>query len=174
MKKLILTIALFATVIYGAGYSGGGGGATEAQLAAKVDLDASNFADYPQTITVTNTGTASDTTFTYTGMVEDRPAYGIGGTNYIYYLPEDNWFFLNVDDSNDDWGNASTNYLPPKVWTEVSSNNDEPAPTLSYTLPAQDFVSAIGAQEYEANGTNFVMSLVYTNGLYQAQLIEQE
>ena len=60
------------------------------------------------------------------------------------------------------------------MWTETSSNNDEPAPTLSYTLPVQDFVSAIGAQEYEANGTNFLMTLVYTNGLYQAQLIEQE
>jgi len=52
-------------------------------LTELVASDASNFADYPQTITVTNTGTASDTTFTYTGMVENRPAYGIGGTNYI-------------------------------------------------------------------------------------------
>ena len=76
--------------------------------------------------------------------------------------------------TQDAYLNDSTNYLPPKVWTTVSSNDSDPAPTLSYTLPAQDFVSAIGAQEYEANGTNFVMQIVYTNGLYQAQLIEQE
>src|SRR6056297_857986 len=64
------------------------------ELGAYVKEDASNFAEYPQTITVTNTGTASDTTFTYTGMVEDRPAYGIGGTNYIYYLEIGEWKFV--------------------------------------------------------------------------------
>ena len=143
------------------------------ELSAYVKEDASNFADYPQTMTISGSDAVSGN-YSFSGNINGKPTFILdsGNANIIWDAVEARWEHRAQFSPDKGYHNSDTD-LPSKTgW--VDADGDPVDITLSYTLPAQDFVSAIGAQEYEANGTNFVMTLVYTNGLYQMQLVEEE
>ena len=148
MKKLIFVLLLLGVseCAY-AGYAGGGGTADNVVLD-----DASNFQSYPDTITVSGAGT---TNINGVYVYDDDLGYWTKG--FFNLLISGSEAIIGVGDpiNAGTYRAVAINGLPPKTGWYIGSPYDtsEPSPTLSYSLPVQAFVTALGIDS-GLSGTN--------------------
>ena len=162
---------------------------------ANVDGSSTNYFNrqsYPETINVSGFDpevVGYDGDYLFAGEIHDQP-YWTNGAYRIYREAADTaWFIANgstlatLTETTDVPSKTNTcsvatvvlDYTMTDAPLAYFGKGDYNGPFAEVPYNAEDraFDNA-KKQEYEANGTNFVLTLVYTNGLYQLQLVEEE
>jgi len=94
--------------------------------------------EYPQTVTVSGTGTDADATLPYSAMYEERPNYFLIIPGSLVardlFFDDGKWRYERSGvDYSERWENPSTDFLPPKTgWS--AGNKGAPSPALEYSL----------------------------------------
>lgn len=127
--------------------------------------------DYPDTITVSGTGTLADTAYPFLQLdTGGYPQYNKPGSGQIIFenFPSVGWDLLSAEAGFEEWRSNNFDPLPPKIWTNIGDKGS-PAPILTYTVPIDQYIGQ-GAFSGTITLSSDTENIPFSDEMYRALL----